>query len=311
MADAASICHSSNLFRNVFVTHDSPPPPPIRKRIWAVADAASICHSSNLFRNVFFITVTVITTCHSSNLLRNVFFTTHWPTGILVVTLCHAVPSAVPLKLGRAAAAAFLNWSMNPFHRTRRFSQPPATSKKYRTASAWIRICRLAHHPTFAAWHNWPLALALARGGGGEPSARRWWTEHTEMVLGVLWPPTLRPLPGSTTSISGPSDGSRPHSKWAPALVSLQQEALLQKEDLQDDAPKSAKSVVQDHPSPKKAHFPIDQLDNYHALRSGQSVPRCRSSDAYCMHPQAQSVAAAGQAPSSQCWLQWSREVGQ
>ena len=119
------------------------------------------------------------------------------------------------------------------------------------------------------------------------------------MVLGVLWPPTLRSLPGSTTSISGPSDGSRPHSNWAPAhlgeAVALQQEK---------DAPKSPKSVVQDHPSPKKAQLPIDQLNKYHALGYAQPVPRSGSSNAYCMHPQEQSLVAAGECPSSQCWLQ-------
>ena len=167
----------------------------------------------------------------------------------------------------------------------------------------------------FAAWHIQPLPLGTiglllllwlgaaeenrAQGDDGLSILKWSWVSFGLQLFGHF-------LGQQHQFLVQAMDGSRPHSKWAPALVSLQQEALLQQEDLQDDAPnpKTAKSVVEDHPSPKKAHFPIDQLDKYHALGYGQPVPRSRSSDAYCMHPQAQSVVAAGQCPSSQCWLQ-------
>ena len=311
VADAASICHSSNLFRNVFVTHDSPPP--IKKRIWAVADAASICHSSNLFRNVFFITVTVITICHSSNLLRNVFFTTHWlthwhPRGHVMP--CRAVGRAIEIRPGGCSCISELIHESVPSDSA---FQPAASHfKKVQNCfcldqdlplGTSSNLCRLAQ-----------LASCSCSGSG-----RRRRTERKEMMDWAYWNGLGCPLASNSSATSWVNNINFWSKRWFSAAFKVGSGSGVSSaggSSAEGGSPGRCSEVGevsggQDHPSPKKAHFPIDQLDNYHALRSGQSVPRCRSSDAYCMHPQAQSMVAAGQGPSSQCWLQWSREVGQ
>ena len=243
-----------------------------------------------------FSSLTVITTCHSSNLLRNVFFTTHWhPRG-------HVMPCrAIEIRPGGCSCISeLIHESVPSDHRTRRFSQPPATSKKYRTASVCPFLISRLIQPLPLGTLGLLELLALWLGAGKENRAQG---DDGLSMLKWCWVSFGRQLFAHFLG--------QQHQFLVQAIVLGRIQIGLRliwarlwlfsrRRMLRSRRSQWCRTI----PHQKKAQLPIDQLNKYHALGYAQPVPRSGSSNAYCMHPQEQSLVAAGECPSSQCWLQ-------